>query len=288
MAVIGVGELLSRPVNREIGVAPVNLKAQAITLPFAFKKSVSGWMAKGKPGSGVVLLLHGVRSDRRQMLGRAIALHEEGFSVVLIDLPAHGESDGDRITFGHRESQAVQSALHFIHKTFPKEKVGVIGVSLGAASLILADLPREPDAVVLESMYPSIEEAVANRIAMHVGAAEAVLTPLLLWQFPVRLQISPEELRPVDKLPDWHCPVFIASGAKDLHTTQEETKRIFGRANHPKELWIVSEAGHVDLYRFATSEYEKKIFVFLQKHLWQGRISEHEKVAFTRNPMDRQ
>jgi len=42
--------------------------------------------------------------------------------------------------------------------------VGVIGVSLGAASLVLAKPDPAPSAVVLESMYPTIEEAVSNRL----------------------------------------------------------------------------------------------------------------------------
>ncbi len=110
---------------------------------------------------------------------------------------------------------------------------------------------------------------------------------MLLWQLPVRLKISAKELRPIDKLPGWHSPIFIALGAKDLHTTQEETKRLFGRANSPKELWIVPEAGHVDLYRFATAEYKKKVFGFLQKHLRQDQIIEPKKVAHTLTAMDR-
>ncbi len=48
----------------------------------------------GQKGKGAVLLLHGVRADRREMLNRARFLKEEGYSVLLIDLPSHGESDG--------------------------------------------------------------------------------------------------------------------------------------------------------------------------------------------------
>jgi len=53
-----------------------------------------------------VLLLHGVRADRREMLGRARFLNRLGYGILLIDLPAHGESPDDHITFGAREARA--------------------------------------------------------------------------------------------------------------------------------------------------------------------------------------
>jgi len=104
---------------------------------------------------GSVLLLHGLRSDRLQMLARARFLTAAGYFVLLIDLPAHGESSGDRITFGMREGKGVEAALDYLRQRFPRDRIGVIGVSLGAASLVLSHPARPPDAVVLESMYPT-------------------------------------------------------------------------------------------------------------------------------------
>ena len=40
---------------------------------------VSGWLIPGRPRAGVVLLLHGVRADRREMLGRARFLNRLGY-----------------------------------------------------------------------------------------------------------------------------------------------------------------------------------------------------------------
>jgi uncharacterized protein len=55
----------------------------------------------------VVLLLHGVRADRLAMVSRAQLLTRQGFSVLLIDLQAHGATPGEAITLGYRESTDV-------------------------------------------------------------------------------------------------------------------------------------------------------------------------------------
>jgi alpha-beta hydrolase superfamily lysophospholipase len=259
----GAGEVLSHPAKRSVDLPPANLALESVTINGA----ISGWFSLGKPGFGAVLLLHGVRSDRRQMLERSKFLHAAGYSVLLIDLPAHGESDGERITFGYREAEGVRSALQFLNQTLPHERTAVIGVSLGAAALVLANCSPAPSAVVLESMYPTIDEAVADRLSLRLGTLGATLAPILLWQLPLQLGISSEQLRPIDHISSLHAPVLIVSGTEDRHTSVAETKRIFAAASEPKELWLVEGAAHVDLHAFNPQVYESRVSNFLLKHL---------------------
>lgn len=266
--VIGViGELLSRPARSIIGAAPKELEAKPVNLQTSSNQTVAGWFIRARAERGAVLLLHGVRADRRQMLERAKFLNREGYSVLLIDLPAHGESAGNRITFGRREAAGVRAALNYMAQQLPNQKIAVIGVSLGAASLVFADAQPAPSAVVLESMYPTITEAVVDRLRLHMGRFGGYFAPLLLWQLPLRTGISPEQLQPIAAIPSLHAPVLIVSGAEDQHTTLSETMHIFQNANQPKELWIVKGAAHVDLYDFDPVAYEARISTFLARYV---------------------
>lgn len=263
-----VGDRLSSPVSRLIGLPPPDLQAQTVRISTSSSGYLVGWFARGDPGFGGVLLLHGVGADRRQMLDRARFLHKEGYSALLIDLPAHGESDGARITFGAREGKAVRAALKFLREQLdPRERMAVIGMSLGAASLVLAKPDPPPNAVVLESMYSTITEAVANRLELAVGRVARAFTPLLTWQFPVRLGIWPGELEPLTAIASLRAPVLIVSGDRDLHTTLAETQRLFQAASEPKDLWIVEGAAHVDLYAFSPEAYKSKVSRFLSRYL---------------------
>jgi fermentation-respiration switch protein FrsA (DUF1100 family) len=201
------------------------------------------------------------------MLSRAEFLHNRGYSVLLIDLQAHGESAGDRITFGARESQDVTSALVNLQRWLPEEAVGVIGVSLGAASLVLADPRPTVSAVVLESMYPTIEQAVSDRLRLHLGPAGPLLAPLLMVQLQPRLGIDPNRLRPIDRMSAIGAPVFILSGTVDRHTSIEESRSLFEAAAAPKDFWAVEGAAHVNLHRFAKGEYERRVSSFLETYM---------------------
>jgi len=229
LAVGGAGELLSRPVRPAIGLPPADLQAETVRITYSGNAQVSGWQLRGRPGEGAILLLHGVRSDRRQMTQRARFLHRLGYSVLWIDLPAHGESSGDRITFGARESLGVKAALGYLEREMPDAPIGVIGVSLGAASTVLAGQDSRVRAVVLESMYPTIEDAVANRLKHYLGPAGTSLAPLLLWQLPMRTGIDTARLRPVAQVGALHTPVFVISGSRDWHTTSRSTADIRSR-----------------------------------------------------------
>jgi len=264
---LAVGEVLSHPSRETIGPPPGDLQAQAVRIGYSQGESVAGWFTPGRPGGGVVLLLHGVRSSRLQMVPRARFLHAAGYGVLLIDLPAHGESSGARITFGARESAGVTAALAWLRAQAPGERVGVIGVSLGAASLVLARPQPEPDAVALESMFPTIEEAVGDRIASRLGPSSRRLVPLLLWQLPMRTGVQPAQLRPIEALPELHVPLLIAAGTLDRSTTWPETERLYAAAGAPKQLWPVAGAGHVDLCDYAPAEYQSRLLAFLGQHL---------------------
>jgi fermentation-respiration switch protein FrsA (DUF1100 family) len=271
-AVIGVGMLLSRPARAAVGLPPPGLHAENVAIPTASGATLRGWFVVGQPGGGAVVLMHGVRSNRLSMIRRARLLNTAGFSVFLFDFQAHGESTGARITFGHLEAMDADAAVAFVRHRVPAERVGAIGTSLGGAAALLGPEPLPVDALVLESVYPDIEAATANRIRNALGPIlGAVLAPPLTWLFewllPPVLGINPAELRPIDHIAQARAPVLVASGTRDQHTTIAEATALFDRAPNPKVFWAVADAGHVDLESYAPEEYRGRVLPFLMEAL---------------------
>lgn len=269
VCVLAVGHALSRAVPRIIGPPPADLGAHSVSIERADGAPSAGWFARGLERSGAVLLLHSVRSDRLQMLSRARVLHDAGYSVLLIDFPAHGESAGSRITFGAHKAEGVKTALGFLRTAAPRERIGVIGVSLGAASLVLAHPRPAPDAVILESMYPTIENAVRDRLAMRLGRVGPLFAPLLLSQLPLWTGVTPAQLRPRNALHDLRAPLLLMSGTRDRHTPPAEisTLAAAAAASGPVRTQFASGAAHVDLEAFDPEAYYACVMPFLATHL---------------------
>ena len=174
------------------------------------------------------------------------------------------------ITFGARESDAARAALAYLHRVARGERIGAIGASLGGASLLLGSgepAANDADAVVLEAVYPTIEEAVADRLRIWLGPLGPSLTPLLTGQLRLQVGVGVEALRPIDAVRRLRVPLLLVAGEADRHTTLAESRRLFDAASEPKELWVVPNAPHGDLYASAPAEYERRVLAFFDRYL---------------------
>jgi uncharacterized protein len=260
--VVWLATLWSAPAPRRVGPPPPDLEARSVEFVDHSGLRMRGWLAPGT-GAGGVVLVHGVRETRRAMLDRARFLHRAGYAVLLFDLPAHGESEGDRVTFGSGEASAVRAAVDLLAESLPTQPIAALGFSLGGAACLLGHEPLPVDALVLEAVYPDIDTAVANRLRLYAGPAGAWLTPLFIWQLGPRWGIDARALRPVDAIAHIRAPLLVIAGAADPRTTPADAERLFAAAPEPKQLWVVPEAGHVDFHRVAPDEYEARVLQFL-------------------------
>jgi fermentation-respiration switch protein FrsA (DUF1100 family) len=119
----------------------------------------------------------------------------------------------------------------------------------------------------LEAVYPTLEQAVSNRLMMRLGGWADVLTPLLTKQLKPRLGFSADNLRPLDRVGQVVAPKLFIVGEKDIHTTLEESRQLFAAAREPKELWVIAGAPHGNFYTFAPQEYERRVLPFFERHL---------------------
>lgn len=261
-----VGGSLVAPSSCVIGDPPQELNASSFVIESESGSTISGWHCRPSESNGVIVLLHGIRGSRLSMLERARMLHDSGYATVMIDLQAHGESPGEAITVGHLEKHDARAAVEFARRKHANEPIGVIGVSLGGAAAVLAS-PLEIDALVLEAVYSTIDDAIHNRVSAKLGPAAAVPSALLLLQLSPRLGFSAADLRPIDHMPNLACPVCVVSGTADRHTTLAETRSMFDAAAEPKDLWLVEDADHADLFGVDQAAYREKILDFFEQHL---------------------
>jgi uncharacterized protein len=266
-----LGGQLVAPRPAQIGPAPNDLPVESVLI-LDQPGPIHGWWISGDADKASVLLLHGIRANRTAMLGRARLLARHGYSVLLIDLQAHGESPGAAITLGLRESAGVQLAREWIRRKRPGKPIGAIGVSLGGASILLGPSPSGFDAVVLEAVYPDARQALRNRVAMRLGTvASPWLGKLLEVQVKPRIGIPLAQLRPIDHIAGVGAPVLVIAGGRNRHTTPVESAALFSRARMPKEYWLLPEAAHQDFLRAHPAGYENRVLGFLERNLTVDR-----------------
>lgn len=263
------GSSLSAPAKATVGALPADFAGSSVQFASESGGVLHGWFIPGQKGAGAVVLMHGVRANRSSMLERARFLSRAGYAVLLFDFQAHGESAGNHITFGYLESKDARAAVNFLRANSPGERIGVLGASMGGAAALLASPPLEIDAIVLEMVYPTIDQAIGDRLVARFGRWAKSLTPLLTWQLRPRLGVSAGALRPIDKVAYLTAPKLFIAGSADQYTTLAESLQMFEAAREPKAFWVVNGAGHEDLYGLVGAEYEKRVLDFFFHYLTQ-------------------
>jgi fermentation-respiration switch protein FrsA (DUF1100 family) len=258
---------LSAPAPAGVGNCPIDLACENVEFQSASGSTIKGWYVRGESGVGSVVLMHGLRSNRKALIDRIRFLRKDGFTVLAFDFQGSGESRGDQLTFGFLERLDAEAAVRFAREGRPDAKVGVIGISMGGAAFLLSGEMAHVDGLVLEMVYPTIERAIRNRLDKWMFNGARHLSPILTVQLGPRIGASADDLRPLDRISSFRSPVLLIAGESDPFTTLEESKQLFDAANEPKELWIVEGAGHEDLWKLRTVEYQKRVLEFLRRNI---------------------
>jgi pimeloyl-ACP methyl ester carboxylesterase len=264
------GCMLASPARSNVGAPPAELGAVNVVFPSASGSEIHAWYSRGRPGEGAVLLLHGVGENRSAMLARAQFLHRDGFTILAPDFQAHGESPGEHITFGALESLDAAAAMSFLRTTAPGERIGVIGVSMGGAATLLGPGPLRANAFVLESVYPTIRDAVSDRLGAWFGPLGGVarwFTSAVIDVVGSDAGVSEAQLQPIERIGRIDAPLLLLAGTADRYTPLVEAESLYAHAPVRKSFWAVVGAGHEDLHEYDPAGYERRVGNFLSLNL---------------------
>ena len=226
------------------------------------------------PGSdAAVVMVHGHTASRtwefRQSFpALAVALQANGYHVVMIDLRAHGASGGERLSFGHLERLDVLAAVDLLlAEGVPAGQVGVLGVSMGAATAIgaAADDPRI-GALWADSSYADIRPLIEAR---WPGDSGLPMTFLRAAQLAHRLRFGFDlgGVRPEAEIGRVAPrPIQLVHGTGDATVPIEHAQRLAAAAAGAG-LWTLPGVPHVGAYPSDPEFYTLRVVEFFDQAL---------------------
>lgn len=237
---------------------------------------VAGWWLPVPPTDGegpapAVVVVHGFTACRHDhaVLLPAGMLHRNGFSVLLIDLRDHGDStrEDGRFAGGTDEYRDVLGAWDWLRgeQGVPASSIGLLGISLGAATVLLA-AGQEPEiaAVWEDSSYADLGAAIDAELTRE--GYPTILAPGGVLMARV---ISGDDLvsySPLDAVTMLDGrPLFITHGTNDTRLSVayghrlEEAVRAEGGV---VESWYVEGAEHTEAMLNDPAGYEARLVGF--------------------------
>lgn len=233
---------------------------------------IHGWLIKAENDGRTVIMTHGEYRHRDhpelKMLELARDLHQHGYSVLMIDLRGHGESQGDRISAGYYEKRDVLGAIDYLKGLgIPSPKVALLGFSLGAATSILAAAEeREIGAVISDSSFANLKELLGQEVKRRMGLPTFFI-PLLKFTGKIMYGFDPTSVSPIEKVASISpSRIFFIHGEKDAQIPPEHAYRLMeASGGSQNQMWIVPEAEHVRAYVTYPQEYVSRVVAFLDK-----------------------
>jgi len=189
--------------------------------------------------------------------------HDAGYSVLLLDLRAQGESDGTRRTLGYREVRDVRGALTWLMRQgYRSDQIVLHGWSMGGATALRAAPGTGVAAVVEEAAYADLPVLLKGEIPEFVRFGR-LLRPAILLAGRLFPDFDPWDVVPKNdaaKLSDEGIPLFIIHSTEDDIVPYEQAK-ILAAAYPDANVWKLEGYGHVEAYQHP--EYAQRLRNFL-------------------------
>jgi uncharacterized protein len=228
--------------------------------------TLSGNFVPPKNGA-VIVLVHGLFANRRQLLPEAQLFAAHGYGVLIYDNRAHGDSGGSTATWGQLESEDARTAVDFVQQRthVPAGKVGLFGFSIGGTA-VLREAIADPriGATVVESTYSSMGGEIEYMFSRYgpFSKLPALWTARLLGGLDYS-QLVPDRL--VCSLNS--RPLLLVYGSDDSDVPASEGRRMASAACSPTSLVVIQASTHGGFMEAEGSRYAEALLAFFDRAL---------------------
>lgn len=200
---------------------------------------VHGWYHPPAPGMATILFYKG----NSKTFGTEHARYErwvaDGYGFLAFDYRGFPASPGEI----NQANILSDSLAAFDWLAAKQDHILIWGRSLGSGPATYVASLRKADALLLETPYTSTGAVGAERY----------------WYLPIALLM--QDQFPLDQwLKSVEEPVMVAHGTGDRTIPVHHGEDVFKQAPNPKELWIVPDAGHSDLWGLGLADRAEAFF----------------------------
>lgn len=191
---------------------------------------------KAPAGRPTIVYFHGNAGHFGERAYKARYFMDRGYGFLLASYRGYAGNPG-------RPSEAAayqdaRGALDFVAaQAIPPSDTVIYGESLGTGVASAMAHEREAAALVLEAPFTSLVDVAAHHY----------------WWTPARWLLR-DRFDSIGRIAAVDMPLLIVHGERDRQVPLKFGKRLFAAAVEPKELRLLPEAGHVDLYDHGAAE----------------------------------
>lgn len=225
----------------------------------------------------IAIFLSGIHNPSvTAFYGHANLLANNQYGSILLEMRAHGESEGSVIALGYQEPLDVQAVVDYVKQKSSDVPIILYGLSMGGATAInaMGEL-AEIDGLVSLSAYSSWEDAFYDNM-VNMGAPSiyaSLQRPFVKLYTTLKYGLTSFNMTPknqIKKLGD--RPALLIHSVGDSQVPFANFTRLMANAPKHVDIWIKTGDNHMilsesDFFNPANDrEYTEKILGFLNSH----------------------
>lgn len=222
-----------------------------------------------KPTHRYMILFHGFHGYVKELSYEAKHFYEMGYHLLLPSMRAHGLSEGAMITMGILEHLDACCWIKEICNSDPKAQITLYGVSMGAATTLLAlakcqDAPIQ--AAIVDCPYARVIDVFDFYLSQHLHIPYRwylYASNNIVYR---QTHISLKEARPIDVVDQIKAPLLFIHGDQDDLVPYSMMEELYQKATCPKEKLTISNAGHAISSGIDPKTYWRHVDAFLKKY----------------------
>ena len=216
-----------------------------------------------------VIWCHGFKSHAMRESAPYIEFyHSMGYHCVIVDMRAHGESEGETLGLGVKDRFDVISWADFLVDSYGEDiSILLHGVSMGSAAVLSATgeptLPKQVKGVTADCGYTSIAEMLSLNLSS--SAASVFIKPVIFLcerMCKRRLGFDFHHDSPLELVANSKTPTLIIHGNKDDIVPSSMAQKLYNSCSAPKDMLIVKNAAHGQSIAVDPVRYHEKMMLF--------------------------
>lgn len=191
-----------------------------------------------------------------------------GHNVLLIDQRCHGQSQGHTITFGIQERKDVLRWIQYANERFGTVPILLSGVSMGAATVLMASglqLPDNVKAVFADCPFDAPANIIQKVLGQDMGMPVPIVYPLIRFGGMVYGRFNLNADSATAAVTKSKVPILLIHGDDDRFVPYEMSCRIHAAAPEKVEFHTIPGAGHALNFAMAPERYQQILLEFIQK-----------------------
>ncbi len=251
----------------------IRIHANFIPAPGTAAEAASETAADAEPAveHRYALCMHGY-SDSAESMGQYAAVYRDkyGMNVLLPDLRGHGKSEGTYVGYGYHDRLDIIIWIDRILKRDPEAAIILHGISMGAATVMMATgeiLPSCVKACIADAGYSTAMEEfthVYNTLDQKPPVSAKILLPALRAVTLVRGGYDLADASPIDAVAHSVTPTLFIHGEADTFIPCSMMIKLFEAASCKKMCMLVPGAEHVMSVVVDPEGYWNKVHTFLE------------------------